>query len=210
MSFQFWMATAPILMLLSLGPGPNNFTAMYNGIRVGIFAALIAVIGRNLAFCILMGVSALGLGAVIVSSSFWFNVVKWMGVVYLLYIGIKTWLAAKDSLNTMEESGVEVPSSHYFRMRQEFVIAISNPKAVLIFTAIFPQLLDLNEPVAPQFLVIGTTFVATEFIASFCYASGGRQLRKLIRSPKGMANLNRAMGGVFVAAGAFLAAASKA
>lgn len=209
MALEFWLTIAPILLLLSFGPGPNNFTAMYNGIRVGAMSAVVAVIGRNIAFTILMVISALGLGAVIVSSSFWFNVVKWLGVVYLLYIGVKTWLAAKDSLHTMEEDGVVVPSSHFSRMRQEFMIAISNPKAVLIFTAIFPQLLDLTQPVTIQFTVIGATFIATEFIAAFFYAIGGRQLRKMIRSPKGLANLNRGMGGIFVAASAFLATATR-
>lgn len=210
MALQLWLAVAPILLLLSFGPGPNNFTAMYNGIRAGTSAAVIAVIGRNFAFSILMLVSALGLGAIIVSSSFWFNVVKWLGVVYLFYIGVKAWMSAKDSLSMMEESGVVVPSSHFSRMRQEFMIAISNPKAILIFTAIFPQMLDLTQPVAIQFFVMGFTFIVTEFIAAFCYALGGRQLRRLIRSPKGMANLNRGMGGIFVLASAFLATASRA
>lgn len=210
MALQLWLATAPILLLLSFGPGPNNFTAMYNGIRAGAGAALMAVIGRNIAFGILMLISALGLGAVIVSSPFWFNVVKWMGVVYLFYIGVKMWLSASNSLVSMEQGGVEVPSTHANRMRQEFIIAISNPKAILIFTAIFPQMLDLNQPVTTQFLVMGATFMATEFIAAFFYALGGRQLRRLIRSPRGMSNLNRGMGGVFVLASAFLATASRA
>ena len=209
MALEFWLTIAPILLLLSFSPGPNNFMAMYNGIRVGALSAVVAVIGRNIAFTILMVISALGLGAVIVTSSFWFNVVKWLGVAYLLYVGIKTWLAAKESLYTMEENGVVVPSSHFSRIRQEFVVAISNPKAVLIFTAIFPQLLDLDQPITVQFAVIGATFMATEFVAAFFYALGGRQLRRLIRSPKGMANLNRGMGGIFVMASAFLATASR-
>ena len=209
MSFQLWLTVAPILLLLSFGPGPNNFTAMYNGIRAGAWAAVVAVIGRNVAFAMLMIVSALGLGAIIVSSAFWFNVVKWLGVAYLLYVGIRTWLAAKQNLNSMESDGVEVKGSHLSRMRQEFMIAISNPKAILIFTAIFPQLLDIEQPMAIQFTIIGATFLATEFIAAFCYAIGGRQLRRMIRSPKGLTNLNRGMGGIFVAASVFLASATR-
>ena len=209
MALELWLAVAPILLLLSFGPGPNNFTAMYNGIRVGAGSAVVAVVGRNIAFGLLMLVSALGLGAIIVSSAFWFNVVKWLGVIYLFYIGVKAWVNASNSLSDMEEGGVVVPSSHMSRMRQEFMIAISNPKAILIFTAIFPQMLELSEPVTQQFLVMGVTFMATEFIAAFFYALGGRQLRRLIRSPKGMTNLNRGMGGIFVLASAFLATASR-
>jgi threonine/homoserine/homoserine lactone efflux protein len=62
MTFSVWLTIAPLLMLLSLGPGPNNFTAMHNGIQVGATKAVIAVVGRNLAFGVLMLVSALGLG----------------------------------------------------------------------------------------------------------------------------------------------------
>lgn len=208
MSLEIWLATAPILLLISFGPGPNNFTAMYNGIRAGVGAALIGVIGRNIAFSILMLISALGLGAIVISSPFWFNALKWLGVVYLFFIGIKMWITASDSLNAMESEGVLIASSHMARMRQEFVIAISNPKAILIFTAIFPQMLVLDAPMAPQFAAMGATFIVTEFIAAFGYALGGRQLRRLIRSPKGMTNLNRGMGSIFVVASAFLAAST--
>jgi len=210
MTFSVWLATAPLLMLLSLGPGPNNFTSMHNGIQVGATKAVIAVIGRNLAFSILMVVSALGLGAIIVSSTFWFSVIKWFGVVYLFYVGIKTWRSAAMVLEEHEnEVGTKAKRGHLARMRQEFLVAIGNPKAVLLFTAIFPQLLDLSQPVPMQFFWMGVTFCMTEFIAAYVYAMSGKQIRRFIRSPKGMKNLNRGMGSVFVLASAFLATATR-
>lgn len=210
MTFSVWLATAPLLMLLSLGPGPNNFTSMHNGIQVGATKAVIAVIGRNLAFSILMVVSALGLGAIIVSSTFWFSVIKWFGVVYLFYVGIKTWRSAAMVLEEHEnEVGTKAKRGHLARMRQEFLVAIGNPKAVLLFTAIFPQLLDLSQPVPMQFFWMGITFCMTEFIAAYVYAMSGKQIRRFIRSPKGMKNLNRGMGSVFVLASAFLATATR-
>ena len=209
MTFSVWLAVTPFLLLLALSPGPNNFTAMYNGIQVGPKNALIAAIGRNVAFVILMSVSALGLGAVIISSVVWFGIIKWLGVVYLLYIGIKTWRSTM-TLEEPDSSGRLVSASHYLRIRQEFLIAISNPKAILIFTAIFPQLLNLNEPVVPQFFIIGTTFIVSEFIAAYVYAMSGKQIRRLIRSPKGMRNLNRSMASVFVMASGLLATATRA
>lgn len=210
MTFSVWLATAPLLMLLSLGPGPNNFTAMNNGIQSGARNAVIAVVGRNLAFSILMTISALGLGAVILSSTFWFNVVKWMGVIYLFYIGVKTWCSVAAVLEEHEsEVGIKSKKGHFARMKQEFFIAISNPKAILLFTAVFPQMLNISKPIAPQFFIIGLTFCMTEFIASYFYAMGGKQIRRLIRSPKGLLRLNKGMGGVFVLASFFLAAATR-
>jgi threonine/homoserine/homoserine lactone efflux protein len=210
MTFSVWLTIAPLLMLLSLGPGPNNFTAMHNGIQVGATKAVIAVVGRNLAFGVLMLVSALGLGAIIVSSVFWFGVVKWLGVAYLFYIGIKTWRSAAVVLEEHEsEEGIKAKRGHIARMRQEFFVAIGNPKAVLLFTAIFPQLLDLSQPVPMQFFWMGITFCITEFIAAYIYAISGKQIRRLIRSSKGMKNLNRGMGGVFVMASGVLATATR-
>lgn len=210
MTFSVWLTIAPLLMLLSLGPGPNNFTAMHNGIQVGATKAVIAVVGRNLAFGVLMLVSALGLGAIIVSSVFWFGVVKWLGVAYLFYIGIKTWRSAAVVLEEHEsEEGIKAKRGHIARMRQEFFVAIGNPKAVLLFTAIFPQLLDLSQPVPMQFFWMGITFCITEFIAAYVYAISGKQIRRLIRSSKGMKNLNRGMGGVFVMASGVLATATR-
>lgn len=208
MTFIDWLTIAPIFMLLSLGPGPNNFMAMSNGINQGPVAALVGTIGRNFAFGLLMLVSALGLGAVIVSSSLLFNLVKWAGVLYLLYMGIKTWRNAANGLDTSAPlSSKRVAYS--VLIRQEFIVAISNPKAILIFTAIFPQMLNLDEPVMMQFLVMGITFIVTEFIASYMYAVSGNQIKRLIKSSKGVIRLNRSMGAVFVAAGAVLASASR-
>jgi homoserine/homoserine lactone efflux protein len=209
MDWQIWFVTAPFLLLLALSPGPNNFTAMYNGMQVGPQKAIIAVFGRNVAFVILMTVSALGLGAVIVTSAFWFNIVKWLGVIYLLYIGIKIWRSAAVALDQHElENGV-ISRGHFSRIRQEFLIAISNPKAILTFTAIFPQLLDLSLPVAPQFFMIGVTFIICEFISGYVYAVSGKQIHRLIKSQKGMIKLNKSMGSVFMFASILLASSSR-
>ncbi|MEO9273903.1 LysE family translocator [Marinomonas sp. 5E14-1] len=211
MTFSVWLAVAPLLMLLSLGPGPNNFLAMHNGIQVGAEKAVTAVVGRNLAFSILMLVSALGLGAIIVASAFWFSVIKLCGVAYLFYVGIKTWRSAAIVLEEHEsEEGTKAKRGNFARMRQEFLVAIGNPKAILLFTAIFPQMLDLNQPVVMQFFWMGLTFCVTEFIAAYVYAMSGKQIRRLIRSPKGMKNLNRGMGSIFVMASGLLATVTRA
>jgi threonine/homoserine/homoserine lactone efflux protein len=210
MTFSVWLATAPLLMLLSLGPGPNNFLAMHNGIQVGTTKAVIAVVGRNFAFGLLMLVSALGLGAIIVSSVFWFSVIKWFGVAYLFYVGIKTWRSAAVALEEHEnEEGTKAKRGNFARIRQEFFVAIGNPKAILLFTAIFPQLLDLSQPIPRQFFWMGLTFCVTEFIAAYIYAMSGKQIRRFIRSSKGMKNLNRGMGSVFVMASVFLASVTR-
>ncbi|ADZ92230.1 LysE family translocator [Marinomonas mediterranea] len=208
MSFSVWLALVPFLTLLALTPGPNNVTSMYNGIYQGVLPATIGATGRNLAFVILMSVSAVGLGAVIVSSAFWFNVVKWFGVFYLLYLGIKTWRAPVTQVD--ETSSFSRSSSSMLPLiRQEFFIAISNPKAILIFTAIFPQLIDVAMPLAPQFFIIGITFLLAEYFSACMYAYFGMQLRRYLSSARWISRVNKAIASLFIFAGSVLASSSR-
>lgn len=207
MSWSLWLTLFPVLLLLALSPGPNNFTAMHNGIHAGAGSAAIGAIGRNAAFAILMTISAMGLGAIIVSSLFWFSVIKWAGVLYLVYIGIKTWRSRPEMISDSTiTNGVKSRRSMIY---QEFLIAISNPKAILIFTAVFPQMLDLNQPVVPQFLVIGLTFMLAEFVSAWLYGLSGKQIRRAIGTVKGMERLNKVLGSLFIGAGGILAASSR-
>lgn len=209
MSVSAWLAMTPFLILLALSPGPNNFTAMYNGIHKGPAKATLGATGRNLAFIILMSISALGLGAVILSSVLWFNVIKWIGVLYLLYLGIKTWRASTDDGDGLNYENIGKMTLAAM-IRQEFLIAIANPKAILIFTAIFPQLLNLSEPIIPQFVVIGMTFLIAEYLSAWVYATSGMQLSRLLKKAIWRSRLNKAIGSLFIFAGSLLATSSRA
>lgn len=86
-------------------------------------------------------------------------------------------------------------------MLQEFICAISNPKAILIFTAIFPQFLDVYQPLAMQFVIMGTTFIILEWMTIAIYAYIGLHLRKVLQTARGQRNFNRASGGLLGAVG---------
>ena len=200
----------PITIMLALVPGPNNFCALNNGLRRGVGTALLATFGRVTAFAIFLTISAVGLGAMLLASEAAFNAVKWVGAVYLFYLGWKAWrskdfhdIALADSGDAVT-GGATQDKSRRSLVMQEFLLGITNPKAIMLFAAIFPQFIDPARPAAHQFLVLGSIYLCAEFVSSAVYATGGRQIRRFIRTPRGASRLNKATGGFFIGAGALL------
>ena len=198
---------APVALLIALTPGPNNFCAMNNGIRHGIGAAVLATTGRVLAFTIFLSISAVGLGAMLLASETAFTLIKWVGALYLLYLGIRAWRSQEFSglqLNDASAPAVQPQRNLKRLMLQEFLIGISNPKAILLFAAILPQFIKPGLPATEQFLHIGAIYLSAEYAASLVYALFGLQIRRFIRTQRGARRLNRTTGAFFMGAGGVL------
>ncbi|KTT40952.1 lysine transporter LysE [Pseudomonas oryzihabitans] len=199
----------PVALLIALTPGPNNFCSLSNGIRYGAVTAGLAALGRNVAFTVFLVISAVGLGAMLLASELAFSVIKWIGALYLLYLGVRSWRSrAFEGLDLAETSTVQPRALHRL-MLQEFLIGISNPKAILLFAAIFPQFIDPNRPTAQQFAYLGSTHLFAEMVAAFIYGLFGRQIRRFIRGPRGVRRLNQATGAFFAGAGGLLLTAHR-
>jgi len=208
----------PVAVAIALTPGPNNFCALNNGIRQGVVPALVGTCGRVLAFSVFLTVSAVGLGAMLLASEAAFSTVKWVGAAYLFYLGWRAWqsrefsgLTQSDDVPEGQPSPTAAAQPRTWRalMRQEFLLGITNPKAIILFAAIFPQFIDPTQAAVPQFAVLGPTYLAAEFVASLVYAAGGLQLRRLITSQRAVVRLNKATGGFFMGAAGLLLASNK-
>lgn len=205
---------APVAVAIALTPGPNNFCGLNNGIRAGIGAALVATVGRAAAFAIFLTVSAVGLGAMLLASEAAFSAVKWGGACYLFWLGWRAWRSREFSGLALAQDGETLthdPAPIRLRalVMQEFLLGITNPKAIILFAAIFPQFIDPSQPAARQFLVLGTVYLCAEFVATAVYATGGRQIRRFIRTSRGVVRLNKATGAFFMGAGGLLLATNR-
>lgn len=200
----------PLAVGIALTPGPNNFCALNHGLREGVVAALVGTTGRVAAFAIFLSVSALGLGAMLLASEAAFNALKWLGAAYLFWLGVQAWRSRDlGGLHTGEAGASTPPRRWRELMRQEFLLGISNPKAMLLFAAIFPQFIDPAQPALAQFATLGATYLLAEYVSSLAYGLGGRQIRRLVTSPQAARRLNRATGGVFIGASGLLLAAHR-
>jgi len=142
--------------------------------------------------------------------------VKWVGAAYLFWLGWKAWhsrefsgLALDDAPGGAPASGQPAQFSLRALITQEFLLGITNPKAIILFAAIFPQFIDPTQPAARQFLVLGSIYLGSEFVSTAVYASFGRQIRRFIRTSRGVARLNKATGGFFMGAGGLLLATNR-
>ncbi|MEM8836772.1 MAG: LysE family translocator [Pseudomonadota bacterium] len=165
-----WLLFIPACFALNLAFGPNNLLAMNNGARHGVLFAQKAAFGRLIVFIPMIAASALGLGLVLSASATLFNIVKVCGALYLIWLGIRLWRSAGSmALPTPVNPGYSV----FAAFRSEAAVAISNPKAILIFAAFFPQFVS-QDAYWLSYALLGASFLALEAIAILAYATAGR------------------------------------
>ncbi|RAH98452.1 lysine transporter LysE [Acuticoccus sediminis] len=158
----------PACFALNLTFGPNNLLALTHGAQSGIGFALRAGIGRLLVFIPMIVLSGLGLGIVLSASATAFTVLKLIGAVYLIWIGIRIVRAAKVTAQAKMS-----PLTARESFMREALTAAGNPKAVLIFAAFLPQFVPADA-YASGYAIVGSLFLALEFVAIGIYAAIGR------------------------------------
>lgn len=164
----------PACFAMNLTFGPNNLLAMTHGAREGVGFAFMASLCRLAVFIPLIGASALGLGVLLSASATAFTVVKVVGAAYLIWIGLRL---LKSSPDASELSAPVGSASLRNAMRSEAMVAVSNPKAILIFAAFFPQFVDPAN-YWQSYALVGGLFLLLEAVAIVIYAAAGRFARK--------------------------------
>jgi threonine/homoserine/homoserine lactone efflux protein len=203
MSLQTFLIFLPACFAINMAFGPNNVLSLSNGARDGVRASVLASFGRIAAFAIMIAVAGLGLGALLLASQTLFTVIKLVGAAYLVWIGVKL-IRSGPALAVKEAGGAPGPVSMVRLTKQEFWVAAGNPKAILVFTAFFPQFVDRNA-YAASFAILGATFLLLELVAIFIYAALGARLGSLSRGARGLAWFNRVSGVLMIGFGVLLA-----
>ncbi|WP_338771451.1 LysE family translocator [Massilia sp. METH4] len=197
----------PACFALNLAPGPNNLLSVSNATRYGFRASCAAGLGRLLAFVGMIALAASGLAVVLHASELLFHAIKITGALYLFWLAWQLWRAEPA---VGEEKGDTGEAGVLRLARQEFLVAVGNPKAILIFTAFLPQFVDPARPVAAQFALLGALFLAFEMVAIAIYAAIGSRLRRWFAQPRGKRIFNRACAGLLSGAGLGLLLARRA
>lgn len=207
MTFEQLIVFLPAAALVAASPGANNLLSLTHGIRAGLWRTVGSLAGRFAAFALLIAAVAVGLGALLETSAIAFAAVKWIGVAYLIYLGIQLWRTRDLDLGEAPESEAAGVLS---LARREFTVALTNPKAMLLFTAFLPQFIRVDQPFVPQLAALGAIYIATEFIAACGYALAGSLVRKVEITPARAVAINRTTGGMMLGAAALLASTKRA
>ncbi|MBC7733377.1 MAG: LysE family transporter [Bacteriovorax sp.] len=189
--------------LVSLSPGAGAVAAMSAGVNHGFVRGYVMTFGLILGIWTQVLVVGLGLGALIAASATGFTLVKWLGVAYLVWPGIRQWRApAVSMLSDAAEPAAVAPRTPLLRGG---MINAVNPKGTVFLLAVVPQFLDLARPLGGQYLVIAATLAFTDLSVMAGYTALASRLLRLLKSPRQTAVLNRSFGSLFVAAGVLLA-----
>lgn len=178
-------------------PGPTVLLALTNGSRFGMRRASVGMMGAVLSDFVLIGAVALGLGALLAASEFWFTVVKWVGVCYLAYLGVML-LRSKGTLDESLRSE-SVTNSGTIRsiFLKCFLVAVTNPKGYLFFSAFLPQFIDPTQSQLQQYAILALVFAGVDLLVMFGYALFGSQAVKLLKK-SGALWLDRICGGALL------------
>jgi threonine/homoserine/homoserine lactone efflux protein len=184
-------------------PGPTVLLALTNGSRFGWRAALPGMLGAVLSDFILVGAAALGLGALLAASEFWFTVVKWVGVAYLAWLGVRLLRSTGTLAVPADADAAGRPAARSIFARS-FLVAVTNPKGYLFVSAFLPQFIDPAQAQWPQYVALALVFAAVDFVVMFGYAAAGAQALRVLRA-NGLLWLDRVCGGTLVALAGSLA-----
>jgi homoserine/homoserine lactone efflux protein len=205
MNIETILAFSAIAGLSILSPGPAVLLALRNGVAFGMRAVVWSSLGNVAGLFVLSAAAMLGLGALLKSSALLFVAVKVLGALYLFYIGARHLLGRSSVLPaSVEPSSGQRRTSSWALFREALLLAATNPKPILFFTALFPQFLDAQAPLLPQFLVLTGIFMALSFVTLLSYARTASHARLFLLKPHFATWVNRLVGAVFVAFGAAL------
>ncbi|BCI72253.1 lysE type translocator family protein [Sphingomonas sp. S17] len=200
MALHTWWLFVGAVFLLSGTPGPNMLHIMTRSVDLGLKRSVAAMAGCLSAVVLVLAASAAGLTTLLLALPGAFEVIRYAGVAYLLFLGVKAWRADSAPIDVSE--GVIMPSmSRTAVFRGGFLIGISNPKLILFAVAFLPQFINPARAQVLQFAILVGTFAVIEAFWYAIYALGGRSLSRYLNRPAVKRAFNRVTGAIFMGFG---------
>lgn len=201
MALKLWWLYVTVVVLISGTPGPNMLHVMVQSIQHGPRRALASMAGLMSAVLLCLLASAAGLGALLKASPMLYTAIRYVGVAYLVWLGIKAWRAPVASADASAATPQRSLRALYLT---GFATGLSNPKLIIFAAALFPQFLDLHRPFAPQLAILIASFVVIECSWYGVYTLGGRSLAAWLAPANRRRVFNRLTGLIFIGFGGAL------
>ena len=200
MPIENWLAFSAASIVLVLIPGPTVMLVLSYAISHGRKVAFATASGVALGDFLAMTASLAGLGALVLTSATLFTILKWIGAAYLVFLGVKLFIDPPASAG-LEGPGPTPPQDQNLFAHAALVTAL-NPKSIMFFIAFVPQFVSIDQPIAPQFVILIFTFVSIAAVNTIAYALLADQLRNRIASIGVIQWLSRTGGAALIAMGA--------
>lgn len=201
MSYQVWFAYMLACWVISISPGAGAIASMSSGLNYGFRRGYWNAIGLQLALLVQIAIVAAGVGVLFATTPLAFFVVKWFGVLYLLYLAYIQWTTKTQSIDIPTEQPTKsIPKLILYG----FIVNISNPKAIVFLLAVLPQFLDLSKPQWIQYVIMAATMITIDLIVMAGYTGLAAKVLRLLKSPKQQKYMNRTFAVLFSCAAGLL------
>lgn len=198
MSLEIWLAFVTASAVVLIIPGPTILTVISYSVSHGRRANIPLVAAVALGDSTALVFSLLGLGVLLAASVFWFTVIKCIGGIYLLYVGIGM---LRTGIGPTEVSPPASPDSTWKLFANTYLVTALNPKSILFFVAFLPHFINHTRSVTPQLWLLATTFVALAAFNAGLYAIFATSARRLLASSHAQRRFNLAGGSLLSVAG---------
>lgn len=201
MNLDTWLAYVATAGIVIIWPGPSVLLSAAHGMAYGLPRTFGTIAGDLSANALQIIAVSLGIGAVVMKSPGVFMGLKWFGATYLLFLGVKQFIATSMRLHVENQTQTK---SVYSLYRHGFMVSALNPKAILFFLAIFPQFLQPSGSPTTQFVILGTTILLMDGIALTFYARFAQRMKTWLASHPKSVWLNRITGSILILAALLL------
>lgn len=204
MTLNTWLAFFVAAWLISASPGPGAVSTMASAVRFGVRRTVFNLIGLELGLLFVLVIVASGLGALVVASATAFTVIKWLGVAYLVYLGIRQFRAGGGG-GEITGTGRRGDGSSRGLILQGFLVNASNPKGIVFVLAVLPQFIDPDRAQLPQYALCAVTLLFTDIVVMNGYAFFASRTLRLLRAPHKNRWIGRLFGSLYIGAAGLLA-----
>lgn len=201
MSLSVWLVFLGASLVTTFSPGPAVLLAVSNSVAFGARKALFSSLGNALGIFLVSSAAMAGLGVVLRTSSVLFLAFKVVGAAYLVYLGIRQWTSRINIFDHPTPSTLSGQQDERKFFQQGLLVAGTNPKSILFFTALFPQFIKPAVSVPEQFFVLTFTFAGCAIVSHCFYVALARHIKGWFSSDARVKLFNRVAGGAFVVLG---------
>ena len=197
MTTSAWLLFITISRVTALSPGPGILLAVSNAVAWGPRKTLWSSSGNVLGVFAVSAAAMAGLGTLLHTSVWLFAVLKTVGAIYLVYLGWRQWTSKTSMFDAPLPTDVAPEKSHAALFRLGLLVALTNPKSILFFTALFPQFIYPEAAMLPQFLALTSAFAACVLVSHLAYVLLARHTHRWFGTPRRARVFNRLCGGAF-------------
>jgi homoserine/homoserine lactone efflux protein len=202
MAWEVWLTFFGAAIAISVSPGAGAIQSMATGLTQGVRRGYWSILGLEVGLMLQLALVAIGLGAAVANSILAFNIIKWIGVAYLVYLAVRQWRTATIDLREQVDRAMD--GGRVALLVRGFLVNATNPKGLVFFLAVLPQFVVPTEPLLPQYLAVGVTMVAVDLVVMGLYTGLSVRLLKWLHTPRRQTVLNRVFSALFAAAAVVL------